>query len=616
VNQALGFNAGLELDIDAIEKQIQDYKEQSVASSLQANTININTQETTAIKGANLHANEQLNINTNNLEVSSVQNTTSSKSNSKSFNLSTSGFSPTGGGGSLSNSSSSSAQTLLTSLSANQVNINTTENTTLKGATLASIDEQGNDNNNLNLQTNTLNVSSLNNTSNSKSISVGANIGGSFENNTLNNVSLDYTNNQTNKKTKTLATLGSGNIQITDQDNSDTHMLNRDIANNEVNIYDIESHKGLQGEFDTRLLTQEGREEIAQEYKDMDKNMKTIADTLPSATSDNEVEAVVGTMWDNIAAYATLGVLPSNGNNGGVLGEIPILTGNKDSVQEAFQVVSSNAPLYQQDSDKFMPIEQSDAYKQMSQEKQAQVQGLYISKEPVTITKENATYQNGGNGIMNDKGLATFNVLEQTGMIGQYQTDTTKPVEATVFYNPSRGIVADLLESAVDKVGGTTGIAKQYGEFNVDVTTARGTAGVNITNHSQLNILLKSGINYINSSDNTGAKFMPQEYFIKDNGDKSGIPTYVSFGSPESGKRLENLIGKDGLNYTYKGAFTNSGDFVGEGLGGNSGVNGEASMLDRINLFNTFKLITPSSPHSGYDPYKFEELKDVTGYKE
>ena len=27
------------------------------------------------------------------------------------------------------------------------------------------------------------------------------------------------------------------------------------------------------------------------------------------------------------------------------------------------------------------------------------------------------------------------------------------------------------------------------------------------------------------------------------------------------------------------------------------------------------KLLTPSSPHSGYDPNNFKELKDVTGYK-
>lgn len=42
---------------------------------------------------------------------------------------------------------------------------------------------------------------------------------------------------------------------------------------------------------------------------------------------------------------------------------------------------------------------------------------------------------------------------------------------------------------------------------------------------------------------------------------------------------------------------------------------GEASILDRINLLNAIKLATPSSKHSGYDPYKFEELKDVMGYK-
>lgn len=107
---------------------------------------------------------------------------------------------------------------------------------------------------------------------------------------------------------------------------------------------------------------------------------------------------------------------------------------------------------------------------------------------------------------------------------------------------------------------------------------------------------------------------MPQEYFIKDNGDKSGIPTYVSFGSPVSGKELETVITNTG--FTYKGAFTNADDFVGEGVGGNSGVNGDASIIDRINLFNAFKLITPSSTHSGYDPYKFDALKDVTGYKE
>ncbi|MGE4457596.1 MAG: DNA/RNA non-specific endonuclease, partial [Arcobacteraceae bacterium] len=109
-------------------------------------------------------------------------------------------------------------------------------------------------------------------------------IGGSFENNTLNNVSIDFSNDTSHSKTKTLATLGEGNIQITDQTNSDTQMLNRDIANNEVNIYDIESHKGLQGELDTRLLTQDGRNQIAEDLK---KTTFITNSLLEAATKDS-----------------------------------------------------------------------------------------------------------------------------------------------------------------------------------------------------------------------------------------------------------------------------------------------------------------------------------------
>ena len=204
-------------------------------------------------------------------------------------------------------------------------------------------------------------------------------------------------------------------------------------------------------------------------------------------------------------------------------------------------------------------------------------------------------------------------MLEQTG-----QSNKSATVEATVFYNPSRGMVADSAETLVDLFGGTTGIAKQEGEFVVNVTTAIGTEGSNFTQHSQDNLLLKSGIEYINSSENTGAKFQSQDYFIKDNGDKRGIPTFVSFGSPVSGKDMEKLIANQetGLGYTYMGAFTKPGDYVGEGLGGNSGVNRQASIIDRINLINTLRLLTGDwSPHSSYDPTKYNELKNIIGYK-
>lgn len=231
-------------------------------------------------------------------------------------------------------------------------------------------------------------------------------------------------------------------------------------------------------------------------------------------------------------------------------------------------------------------------------------------------------YQNGGNGIMNNEGLAVSNVLEQTGMLQQYNDEKTKalPVEVTVFYNPTRGIVADSLETIVDLFGGTTGVAKQAGEFARDVTTQRGSDGSNFTHHSQDNALIYSGIKYVNSSDNTGAKFKEQEYFYTGEVDASGkkvynLPSFVSFGSPVNGEDLKTLIGKDGLNYTYTGAFTKSNDFVGEGLGGNSGVGGQASIIDRINLLNTLRLLGSNSPHSSYECQNFVGHGVVCGYR-
>jgi len=130
-----------------------------------------------------------------------------------------------------------SKETLLTDLRGNSVNINTLEQTKLRGATIAAVDEQGNDNSQLTLNTDTLLASSLNNRVDSKSKSLSINIGGNVEENTLNNVALDYSNDKSNQKTKTLATLGSGNINITNTDDSEFKMLNRDIQDNEVDIY-------------------------------------------------------------------------------------------------------------------------------------------------------------------------------------------------------------------------------------------------------------------------------------------------------------------------------------------------------------------------------------------
>ncbi|MDD3467936.1 MAG: hypothetical protein PHE67_12370 [Campylobacterales bacterium] len=565
----------------------------------------------------------------NNLSLESVRDESSTSSYGSSVGMGVGvgkgGISSVSANASMNSGDSLNKKVVLSSITGDKVNIDTANNTNIKGSLIAAGSEDANgkfvDNGNLVLSTNTVTFSNLSNTSYSSStgLQAGVSVSTTKGNTGVSSASYGASTSLGYSVTKTLATLGTGDITIKDKENSDDlARLNTDTSKVNKDLYSGGISSSVSGSLDTRLLTEKGRAEIKQDYKDMDKNMKTIADTLPDAKSDNKFVAAIGTIWDNVVGY-TGGVLPSHGNNGGLLGEIPILTGNKDSAHAKLQVVSANAPLYNSNKDNFIPIEQSDAYKMMSEEQQAKVTGLYISKIPVEIARDNATYQNGANGILNDKGLAVANVLEQTG-----QSNKSTTVEATVFYNPSRGIVADLFESAVDKLGGTTGIAKQYGEFVRDTTTARGSDGSNFTQHSQANILLYSGINYINSADNTGAKFKPQSYFATgevgaDNKPVYKTPTFVSFGSPINSKDLNTAIADKtkGLNYTYMGAYTHSGDFVGEGVGGNSGVNGQASILDRINLFNTVKLFGGSniSPHSSYNPYDYAELKDVSGYK-
>jgi hypothetical protein len=52
-------------------------------TSLTATNINLNTTQNTKTKGANLQATNQLNLNTKNLEVSSVQNKHKAKTRSR-----------------------------------------------------------------------------------------------------------------------------------------------------------------------------------------------------------------------------------------------------------------------------------------------------------------------------------------------------------------------------------------------------------------------------------------------------------------------------------------------------------------------------------------------------
>lgn len=204
---------------------------------------------------------------------------------------------------------------------------------------------------------------------------------------------------------------------------------------------------------------------------------------------------------------------------------------------------------------------------------------------------------------MNSEGEAIKNGLEQTG---QMSNNSKSPVELNVNYNPSYGFLGDVLESFVDKSGiGTTGIAKQIGIDINETITLRGNKGTNYALHSQANAIVYNGIEYIQ----TTIGFQPKEYFNTGKVDVQGnpiynLPSFVSFGSPMNKDDMGNLISKPidqgGLNYNYSGAYTKSGDFVGEVLGGNKGNNQQATILEQANILNVYKLFTSDSPHSTY----------------
>ncbi|MCR4941584.1 MAG: hypothetical protein K5978_02160, partial [Campylobacter sp.] len=175
-------------------------------------------------------------------------------------------------------------QTVLSQITANKVNINVKDNTQLKGSLIAAIDydENGNfiDNGDLNLKTKTLSYENLANTSYTKgtNLILAANIALNSANKDQTKItdkkstitSLDYTNNKnlSYSTSKTLATIGNGNLEISDKENSDDpNRLNRDTDKTQKDLYNTNISSNINASIDTRLLSKEGRKQIKQEYE-------------------------------------------------------------------------------------------------------------------------------------------------------------------------------------------------------------------------------------------------------------------------------------------------------------------------------------------------------------
>ncbi|MGH1601404.1 hypothetical protein [Campylobacter majalis] len=100
---------------------------------------------------------------------------------------------------------------------------------------------------------------------------------------------------------KTLATIGQGNLNIKDKDSSDdTDRLNRDTKNINKDLYSTNISSNIDASVDMRLFTKEGRKEIEDEYNKATAITKALEYVIK--TGDLSFNKKVG---DNIAQYQT-----------------------------------------------------------------------------------------------------------------------------------------------------------------------------------------------------------------------------------------------------------------------------------------------------------------------
>ena len=297
-------SSSLELGTNSLKQSEQSLTNNN-SHLYSAKDMNINTANDATIKGANLRADERLNLKVgNNLSLESVRDKyaynergysvgvgigfSSDKSPNSSFaNPSSTKATSTNANFSRSRSNTITKQTILSSITANELNVEVAKNTHLKGSLLAAgeydKDNTFIDNHNLNLKTNTLSYENLSNTSYNKgtNFSIGANYILEDKNNKdsrsnnnqedkftgLKSIDLSNHRNLSYSLSKNLATLGSGNIEIADKENSDDlTRLNRDTTKLTKDLVNTSISSNVDASIDARVLTKSGQNDIKDEF--------------------------------------------------------------------------------------------------------------------------------------------------------------------------------------------------------------------------------------------------------------------------------------------------------------------------------------------------------------
>jgi len=368
---------------------------------------------------------------------------------------------------------------------------------------------------------------------------------------------------------------------------------------------------------DLRVLTKSGQKDIAKEIVDANYGLKKLSEQMPDENSKNKIVSIMGKLLV-YGSMVALDIIPTSYNNGGLFGQLVGSFGGKEIASDLISVFSKNSEKYELYKDKMVKLEDSKYFKTISPEKREELKklsyfkDLYVSKEPLGIDVDTITHQNFGNGILNTPMEAIMNGLEQTGQIKKDGTRLAgNTIELTIKYNPTRGFFSDLLEAAQDKFSiGTSDMAKQVGSFISDVTKAAEEKrkkdnkifAVNFAAHSQLNTLVYNGVKW--GIGNELYRHLDGVKSLMKKG-KGSPYTVSSFGSPIDAEKMQETLSVVGLGLA--GTFSNKGDFVAEGLGGNKDVNKKADVVDRINVLNIPKLFMDGSPHSSYVCQDYEK---------
>ncbi|MDO8267345.1 MAG: hemagglutinin repeat-containing protein [Moraxellaceae bacterium] len=625
-------NISASMDTSQRDTDADSYALHYVSSQIKAGSLT-STSDIMNIKGAQIIAGD-IDIETDKLTVASLQDERSSQS--KTFGISASigigskigadpisvGLSSLGGGIEQSESSSSSAwvaeQTMI--LGTNSIKIRA-KDSVLVGALIANAtySEQGVlvDKGLLDFETETLLISDLLDFNNSKT--TGFNVGTSFgfgddeekvgkpgkPPTGQTTVGGQYLGHEAEQITRT--TLGQGTIVIggevldmTSADELGLAGLNRDINLAQEVILDNDIG-GLNTSVtvDHRIFTDEGQKSLGNDFSDIgDNTVKALKgagrDTqfVGDVTGDGIHEVVkigVSAFADaeNVNKYTAaiednLGwgfVIPTSLNNGGLLlGQVPVYLQTDDINQRRIIAASPDSEYIAKNPDLgWISITETEGFYLLPEEKRIAIEHLMVTTVDIDISKSTATYQNTTNGMLNSEALALYNGLMQTHDMINGSPD--QEILFTLNYNPTRDVISDGLESTIDKLSiyfkapeFATSVAKETGIYINDVMLARGDERANFANHSQGNLLNYSGMLAIG--------FNPDIEFM--NGKENNF-TINMFGSPVNAVDFNGFLEKKGI-LLYSSS-VNSGDFVGQTLGGNYGLyvyQGEGTVFNNI----------------------------------